>query len=53
MTSATPGLGGLTRHSGEPRTCYARWREEIQAGEGLLLVDFTLDQYWLESVSPL
>ncbi len=53
MTSPTPAPGRLTRHSGEPRTCYARWREEIQAGEGLLLVDFTLDQYWLESVSPL
>ena len=38
----------LTRLDGEPRACYRRWRETLQADEALLLVKFVLEQYWLE-----
>ena len=32
---------------GDPRECYARWCGESGAADGLLLVDFELDEYWL------
>ena len=53
MTRMAPGNSLLTRDRGEPRSCYARWREQLHGGEGLLLVDFNLDQYWLDSAPPL
>lgn len=53
MTREAPGTGTVIRESGDPRSCYARWRAELQGGEGLLLVDFSLDQYWLESAPPM
>jgi hypothetical protein len=52
MPRSAPGSSLLTRCSGEPRACYARWRKQLHGGEGLLLVDFTLDQYWLASAPP-
>ena len=53
MTREAPGTGTVIRESGDPRGCYARWRAKLQGGEGLLLVDFSLDQYWLESAPAL
>lgn len=43
----------LTCLDGEPRACYRRWRETLQADEALLLVNFVLEQYWLEHRTPL
>jgi len=43
----------LTCLDGEPRDCYRRWRETLQADEALLLVNFVLEQYWLERKTPL
>ncbi len=39
----------LTYLEGEPVACYHRWRETLQSGEGLLLVDFVFSPYWLEN----
>jgi len=43
----------LTCLDGEPGACYRRWRETLQADEALLLVNFVLEQYWLEPGTPL
>ena len=53
MTHAAPATGVLTRETGEPLACYARWRAALRGDEGLLLVDFKLDPYWDESARPL
>ncbi len=51
--AAAPGTGTLTRETGEPLACYARWRAALQGDEGLLLVEFKLDPYWHENAPPL
>jgi len=39
---------------GEPQACYRSWNLALAAGtDALLLVDFTLDQYWLPGVPSL
>jgi hypothetical protein len=39
--------------SGEPRSCYQQWREQLAHREGLLMVSFELPRYWLDSAPTL
>lgn len=53
MSDSSPHAAAITRVSGEPRSRYRQWRRQLQGGEGLLLVNFTLDRYWLDRAAPI
>lgn len=45
---------GLSYAQGEPVACYRQWRDSLAAGvDGLLVVDFELEQYWLPAAEAL
>ena len=45
---------GLSYLQGEPVASYRQWRESLAAGaDGLLVVDFKLEQYWLPAADSL
>jgi hypothetical protein len=50
-----PSAGDCTRVShdnADPRACYRQWRDGL-CGDGLLLVDFKLPQYWQQQAPAL
>lgn len=52
MRHRIPDTAQLSHERGEPRACYAAWRQRLTSDEALLLVDFEFSQYWLEDVAP-
>ncbi len=52
MISTPAGSTSLTRMQGDPLACYPQWRGALSSPEGLLVVDFRLEQYWLDATAP-
>lgn len=51
MKHSLAGAIALTYLEGDPLARYARWREQLNSAEALLLVDFRLDEYWVSSAA--
>ena len=43
----------LTHLHGDPGSCYRQWRGALGAQQGLRVVEFVLNAYWLEQDTPL
>lgn len=52
MKHFLPAAPFIVHRQGDPLAEYERWRGEQAGGEGLLLVDFELRQYWLPKAPP-
>jgi hypothetical protein len=52
LKPAVEQLSRIRSDGADPRSCYQQWRGDLTRAEGILLVDFTLRQYWLERADP-
>lgn len=53
MMQSTALISRLACDTANPLVCYRQWRANLKGGDGVLLVDFTLQQYWLVPTASL
>lgn len=53
MKPGTSACSHFSRERGDPVLCFAQWMATLQTSAALLVVDFELEQYWLEKAPSL